>query len=140
MSGIIDTLKSLIKQHQNQVRNRKFVEAVMGSLALLALADGEISFAELIARDYFLDHVQELQIIEPNEAAELFRSYAQIIEADPQTGQDKVAEAVSHFCGDEVLGSLLLRICQAIAQSDTQYSHQEQAVIAKLAEILGLEI
>ncbi len=139
MTGIIDTLKSLINQHQTQVRNRQFVEAVMGSIALLALADGEISFAELMARDYFLDHVQQLQIIEPNEAAELFRSYAETIEADPQAGKDKVWNLVSIFCGDEILAPLLLRICNAIAKADSNYSEKEQAIITKLAEILGLE-
>ncbi|WP_267384415.1 TerB family tellurite resistance protein [Cyanobacterium sp. uoEpiScrs1] len=139
MAGIINTLKSLVDRHQNQVRNRKFVEAVMASMALLALADGEISFAELMARDYFLDHVQQLQIIEPNEAAELFRYYADTIKDDIKVGQDKVWNLVSTFCGDDILAPLLLNICKAIAEADTNYSEQEHTIIIKLTKILGLK-
>ena len=139
MTGIINTLKSLLNRNQTQVRNQKFVEAVMGSIALLALADGEISFAELMARDYFLDHVQQLKIIDPNEAAELFRCYAEMIESDPKAGRGKLWSLVSTFYGDEILAPLLLQICEAVAKADTDYSKQEQAIVKKLAEILGLE-
>ena len=48
---------------------------------MMASADGEISFAELMARDYVLDHVQQLQVFDPNEAADLFYSnYTNITE------------------------------------------------------------
>jgi hypothetical protein len=30
----------------------------MGSITLLALADGEIDFTKLIARNYFFEHIQ----------------------------------------------------------------------------------
>ena len=49
------TIETLLAKHRQNVRNRRFLEAAMGASAMLASADGEISFAELMARDYVLD-------------------------------------------------------------------------------------
>ncbi len=73
MSSIIQSIKAMIAKHQQQVQQKKFLEAAMGACALLAVADGDIGFAELMARDYILDNVQQLQLFDANEAAEIFR-------------------------------------------------------------------
>ena len=101
MSGIFEALKGLLAQHQQQVRSRHFLEACMGASALLALADGEISFAELMARDFVLDHVKELQLFDPGEAAELFRTYAETLETSPEKGKTEVLAAVNQLWGDK---------------------------------------
>ena len=139
MSGVISALKTLLAQHHQQVRRRHFLEAAMGASALLALADGEISLAELMARDYVLDHVKELQVFDPNEAAELFRSYAEAIEADPDAGSSKVLKAVTQLSGDRGLAPLLLRVCVVIGKADFNFSEREREVVATLCDVLGLE-
>ena len=84
MTGIFNGIKALLAKHDQKVRDRQFLEAAMGASAMLALADGEISFAELMARDYILDHVKQLQVFEPNEAADIFCVYAETISNNPQ--------------------------------------------------------
>ena len=137
--GVIETLKALLVKHEQKIRSQKFLEAAMAATAMLALADGEISFAELMARDYILDQVKELQVFEPNEAVELFRTYAETISLDPEKGEVIVDKAITQLCGDEELASLLLRICLVMAKADRDLSQQEQKVINGFCDILGLD-
>ncbi len=139
MAGVVSAIEALLNKHHHKVRSRQFLEAVMGASAMLALADGEISFAELMARDYVLDHVRELQVFAPNEASELFRTYAETISIDPQRGKATVLEAITQLSGDAELASLLLRICVIISKSDRDFSQQEQEVINTFRDVLGLE-
>ncbi len=139
MMGVIETLKALLVKHEQKIRSQKFLEAAMAATAMLALADGKISFAELMARDYILDQVKELQVFEPNEAVELFRTYAETISLDPEKGEVIVDKAITQLCGDEELAFLLLRICLVMAKADRDLSQQEQKVINGFCDILGLD-
>ena len=139
MAGVVSAIEALLGKHQQKVRSRQFLEAVMGASAMLALADGEISFAELMARDYVLDHVRELQVFAPNEAAEVFRTYAETISIDPTRGKALVLEAITQLSGDKELASLLLRICMVIGKSDRDFSQPEHEVINTFSDVLGLE-
>ncbi len=139
MFNIIESLKASLTKHQHKVRERQFLEAAMGACAVLSLADGEISFAELIARDYLLDNVKRLQLFDPNEAAEVFRTYAEALEADHETEKAKILETVGEFAKDAELAPLLMRICIAIAIADRDFSSSEQRVVSQLGQVLGLE-
>ncbi len=139
MAGIFSALKTLLDKHQQKVRSRQFLEAAMGASAMLALADGEISFAELMARDYVLDHVQQLQIFDSNEAADLFRTYAETITNNPQVGKTHVLEAITQISEDRELAAILMRICLVIARADRNFSQPEHEVIDTFCDILGLD-
>ena len=139
MSNIIESLKASIAKYQQKVRDRKFLEAAMGACALLSLADGEISFAELIARDYLLDNVNRLQLFDPNQAAEVFRAQAEALEADNETQKARILETIAQFANDAELAPLLLRICIAIAIADRNFSSSEREVVSQLGKMLGLE-
>ncbi len=139
MTGVMTTLKALLVKHEQKIRSQKFLEAVMAATAMLALADGEISFAELMARDYILDHVKELQVFDPNEAVELFRTYAETISLDPIKGEVIVRKAITQLWGEEELASLLLRICLVMAKADRDLTEQEQQVINSFCDLLGLD-
>ncbi|MDJ0692685.1 MAG: TerB family tellurite resistance protein [Xenococcaceae cyanobacterium MO_188.B32] len=139
MAGLVSAIEALLAKYHQKVRSRQFLEAVMGASAMLALADGEISFAELMARDYVLDRVRELQVFDPNEAAELFRTYAETISIDPKRGKTVILEAITQLSGDAELASLLLRICVVIGKSDCDFSQREREVIHIFGDVLGLE-
>ena len=139
MAGLVSAIEALLAKHHQKVRSRQFLEAVMGASAMLALADGEISFAELMARDYVLDRVRELQVFDPNEAAELFRTYAETISIDPKRGKAVILEAITQLSRDAELASLLLRICVVIGKSDCDFSQRERELINTFGDVLGLE-
>ena len=139
MSGMLSKISALIAQSRDKVQKRHFLDAAMSASALLALADQEISFAELMARDYILDHVTELQVFDPHEAADLFRKWAESIESNPEMGKAKVFDAVVKLAKDPDLAKLLLQVCIAIAKADYSLSKSELELINELAELLGLD-
>ena len=138
LSTVINVVKALLQKHHQQVRNRDFLEAAMGASALLATADGEVSFAELMARDYLLDRVEILHMFDPGMASDLFRQYAESIQEDTDTGRSTVIESVKKLSGDEDLARLLIRVCIAICKADMNFSEQEHVILADLCEELGL--
>ena len=139
MTGMVGALKAWLTKRREHARKRKFLDASMAASALLALADGEISFAELMARDYVLDRLRELHVFAPNEAAEAFRTYAQALQADTRTGKARALSAVQELTSDPELGMRLIRICLTIAKADRDFNAQERAVIAELCQVLGLD-
>ena len=136
---MINVVKALLQKHHQQVRNREFLEAAMGASALLATADGEVSFAELMARDYLLDRVDILHMFDPGEAADLFRSYVETIQEDADLGLSKVVEAVSKLSEDTELAPLLLKVCMVMCKADDDFSQREHVILEDLCSVLGLE-
>ena len=119
--------------------DRAFLRAAMGTGALIAMADDEVTFAELMARDYLLDNIEELHVFDPHEAADLFRDYAEAIALDRETGKAKVFEEVVQFMGDEKMAPLLVKVGVAISKADYDFSEREHAAIEELCEVLGVE-
>ena len=100
MSSIIQSIKAMIAKHQQQVQQKKFLEAAMGACALLAVADGDIGFAELMARDYILDNVQQLQLFDANEAAEIFRLKGEALQNNSQEEKTEIIKLITPYIGD----------------------------------------
>lgn len=139
MSNIIESIKGIITKRQNKVRQKQFLEAVMGVCALLAVADGEVDFAELMARDYILDHVEQLQVFDANEAAEIFRLKTEALQNNYQQEKTAIIKLVSPYCEDRELSNLLLQISLTIAKADTKLTSSEQEIINELKQILEID-
>ena len=136
MSSIIQSIKAMIAKHQQQVQQKKFLEAAMGACALLAVADGDIGFAELMARDYILDNVQQLQLFDANEAAEIFRLKGEALQNNYQEEKTEIIKLITPYIGDRELAPLLLQISLVIANADRELKASEQEIINELKEIL----
>ena len=139
MSNFIESIKNLVAHHQHKLNQEKFLEAAMGACALLAMADGEISFAELMARDYLLDHVRQLQVFDVNLAADLFREFVEALEQDYQSTKGQIVEVIAEFAEDQEIAPLLLRLCHAIAYADRDLSLAEENTMLELGKILKLD-
>ena len=92
-----------------------------------------------MARDFLLDNVNRLQLFNPNEAAEVFQTHAEALEADSEAEKAKILETVAQFAKDAELSPLLLRICLAIAIADRNFSSSEREVASELGKVLSLE-
>ncbi|MDJ0845495.1 tellurite resistance TerB family protein [Crocosphaera sp.] len=139
MSNIIESIKGIITKRQNKVRQKQFLEAVMGVCALLAVADGAVDFAELMARDYILDNVEQLQVFDANEAAEIFRLKTEALQNNYQQEKTAIIKLVSPYCEDRELSNLLLKISLIIAKADTKLTSSEQEIINELKQILAID-
>ena len=108
----------------------------MGACALLAVADGDIGFAELMARDYILDNVQQLQLFDANEAAEIFRLKGEALQNNYQGEKTEIIKLITPYIGDRELAPLLLQISLVIANADRELKASEQEIINELKEVL----
>ena len=106
MANLIQSIKTIIAKHQQQVRQKQFLQAAMGACALLAVADGDIGFAELMARDYILDNVQQLQLFDANEAAEVFRLQGEALQNNYQQEKTQIIQHITTYSGDRELAPL----------------------------------
>ena len=138
MSNLIQSIKAMIAKHQQKVRQKQFLEAAMGVCALLAIADGDIGFAELMARDYILDNVQQLQLFDANEAAETFRIKAEALQNNYQPEKTEIINLITAYSGDRELAPLLLQISLVIAKADRELKPSEQEIIDELKQVLQI--
>ncbi len=137
--GIVESFKGFWAKYERNERQQQFLEATMAASAFLAVADGEISFAELMARDYVLDRVTQLHCVETRVAVEIFRGYGEKLQQEPEKAEKEVVSAVKRLSLDTEEALLLMRICLMIAKADQEITPSEKAAILKLAEWLELE-
>lgn len=139
MTSIIESIQGLIGKNPQKVRQQKFLEAAMGACALLSVADGEVNFAELMARDYVLDHVKQLQLCDANQAADIFRDQTEALLSNYEEEKSRILKLISPYACDPELAGLLLRISLVIAKADTDLKPSEQEIFNELNKVLHLD-
>lgn len=139
MTVVFSNLKKSLLNELDRFRNRYFLEATMAVSALLAMADGEVSISEHLARDYVLDNVRELNIYDVHKAVDMFRSYAEAIKADRKAGKEKALNIIAKFSGDTAHATVLIRAGVLIAKADGNFSKEEKKIIGELCHMLQLD-
>jgi tellurite resistance protein TerB len=116
-----------------------FLEAAMGASALVAWADQDISLNELSARDFCLANVSKFKAFNPDEAADRFTYYVELLRHDFEPGKAQILDTVAVLSGDEQAKQLIISIGISIGKSDYTFKPAEQAVINQLCEVLGVK-
>ncbi len=130
-------LKSVVQGHGERIKNRKFLEASMATAALVATADGIVTFSERIAVDQVLQNVDALKLFDPHEAVNRFNHFVEAIDADPDAGHEEALEAIKS-CGDSESATLMVKIGCAISRADGNFSNAEKIQVQAIAESLGI--
>ncbi len=120
-----------------RARHRPFLDATMAAAALVASADGEVSFARRHVLDQVLDSVERLKTFEVHAAVELFDGHVRALHGAPECARGKALSAVSALAGDTEAGELVLRIADAVARADGQVSAEARARLGEIARTLG---
>ena len=58
----------------------------MAASALVATADGDISFGERVRLDQILETLEALKVYNPHDGVDLFRDYSEVILESPKKG------------------------------------------------------
>ena len=135
-------LSSLLRDYQTQLkrhRNRPFLEATMAACALVASADGEVSFGERIRVDQILAALESLEVYDANEAIDLFNEFAEKIFRSPREGHEHAVRAVKTAAEDKEKAELLVRIFLAICESGESPSLVKQIEVVMLCGILNID-
>jgi tellurite resistance protein len=136
-------LRTLISDYQVQMqrhRNRPFLEATMAACALVAVADGEVTFGERIRVDQILGALETLKVFDPHEAVDIFNQYAEGILSSPRQGRERAIEALRPVSEDPEKSALLMRIFLAICEVNGEGgSLVKQIEVVMLCSLLGIE-
>ncbi len=132
--GILDAFNAFLSHYDRDYRNQQFLEAAMASTALLAIADGSVSFAELMARDDVIERIGQLQGFDVGEAVELFRIYGEKLTENPKKARKEILKLSHPLAEDRELALLLLRMALVVAKADQTICPTEWQVLRELAK------
>ena len=134
------TARETLRNSLSRMKNRQFLDATMAATALVATADGEVTFSELSALDSVLESIQDLQIYDPHVAVDIYRDFADAIADNPEQGRATAMAAASKIVGDHDAAELVIRVAVAISKADGELSSQESGVIHELCDLLGVPL
>ena len=134
------TARETLRNSLSRIRNRQFLDATMDATALVATADGEVTFSELSALDTVLESIQDLQIYDPHIAVDKYKDFADAIADDPERGRRNAIATVHKVAGDADAAELVIRVAVAISKADGELSRQEAKSISDLCETLGVPL
>jgi len=140
LPNLLSRLKDSLQFHSERHRNRPFFEATMAAAALVASADGSVSFSERYSLDQLREHLDRLRVFDPHEAVDLFNSYVEAISEDQDEGREKALAAVAQMAGTPEDAKLTVRISAAISRADGDFNPIERDQIRAICEVLGLTL
>jgi tellurite resistance protein len=135
---ILNTLLHDFQDHLARQRNRAFLKSVMAACAMVASADGEVSFAQRIRLDQILETLDKLKIFDPHEGIDMFNIFSDGIMENSSKGHAKAWEALVLGAPGRSARELLIRVCLAISEANKERSLADQIEIVTLCNRLGV--
>lgn len=133
---IIGQLREAFRAQQERIRHRPFMEATMAACALVATADGEVSFSERVRLDQMLESLEELQAFDPHEAVECFNGYVGELGEDAEAGRASALQAVGRIADEADEAALVLKLCIALCRADGRFTESERLAARRVAQAL----
>ena len=139
MAGFLNALKSSYATQMQRHQNKAFLNATMAACALVATADGRVTFSETVRVDQIVETLEQLRAFDPVEAADLFRDFCDAVLDNPKEGHNKLATILENMRGNQETAELLIRICLAVTEADGKSSLVDQIEIVSLCSLLELD-
>ncbi len=133
---MFDRFRNELERH----RRRPFLEAVSAACALVATADGEVSFSERARLDAVIESLSELRLFDPHEVVNAFDAHVERLTNGGAAGRSDLLGAVAAGTKVDGAADLLLRISVAMSLADGRDSPEERVTIGEICDALGLEV
>lgn len=111
----------------------------MAGAALVAMADGTVTFSESNRVDEIVQRVKQLKAFDPHEAMDCFQAFVDGLADDPARGHDEAHAAIAAVADDPEAAPLLVRICLAIGRADGHVDPEETAEIEHICKLLRID-
>lgn len=118
-------------------KRRPFLEAVAAACALVATADGEVSFSERARLDAVIESLSQLRLFDPHEVVNAFDENVKNL-AEVEEGVASLLKVIAAGTTDEGAADLLLRISVAMSLADDIESPDERGLIDDIGAALKL--
>ena len=139
MSGILKSLVDNYQSHMERQRNQAFLNGVMAACALVATADGQVSFAQRVRVDQVIETLDALKVFDPHEGVNIFNEFTDEILKEPKLGHENAFQAMAEIARVPENGALMVRICCAVSAANGEKSLADQIEITSLCSRLGLD-
>ncbi len=137
--SFLTRLKETLQTQGERLKNRKVLEASMATAALVATADGVVTFSERVAVDQVLVNVDALMVFDAHEAIDRFNHFIDAIQTDPTAGEEAAMLAIATMKDDPASAEIMVRIGCAISRADGNFSTAEKMQVQAIADALGIE-
>ena len=138
LTQLTNTLAELLgSDRADSRRGQSLAEASMAAAALVATAEGDVSFAERALIDQAIDALSELGAISTQDAAALFNEFVDGIRANSSQGRRPALDALAGIEGVADAATIVLRIADAVASADGSASAAEIAAVQDIAAALN---
>lgn len=141
MAEFLDEVTGQISGYLRRYRNRPLLRAAMAASALVAIADGSVSFGERVRVDQVLQTLEALKVFDPHDGVNLFNEYTDAILRSPKSGRAKAMKAIQTVVQDTdtATATLIIRICLAVASARRTMHLAEKIEILSLCSTLKVE-
>jgi tellurite resistance protein len=139
MSNVINSLREQIKDQLARRRNLPLLKGAMAASAIVAIADGSVSFGQRVRIDQILQTLEALKVFDPHEGVDLFNGFAGAIFASPQAGRATAMKAINAAAQDAETAILLIRIALAVSSSRREMALVERIELMSLCNRLRVE-
>ncbi len=133
--ALMETVRHQVDRH----RNRPFMEAAMACAAMVAMADGKVSFSERAKLDQIVETLTELRVFDVHEEIDRFNDYVDAIADGDEAAWEDALDAIRRCAPDREAAKLIAKIGLAVAHADGTFSLEERALIKQICTILGLK-
>jgi tellurite resistance protein TerB len=116
------------------------IEALAAATAMVAFADGVPSAEEREELLSVFEEEDRLTEVDLDDLFDAFDDYAERFEEDAAAAENEVLTAVAVFDDSPELGRLIVRAALAVASTDGTLGPAEEKAVARLCNVLALEI
>ena len=121
----------------NRHKQRPFLEAVAAACALVATADGAVSFSERARLDAVIESLSQLRLFDPHEVVDAFDEHVAEL-AEDEDGVAAMLKVIRAGTRADGAAELLLRISAVMSLADGRDSADEHAVMLRICAALAL--
>ena len=140
MPAFLHHLSQLCHTHLERYRHRPFLRAAMAACALVAQADGRVTFRQRACVDRVMETLDSLKLFDPHEGVELFNEFVTALRQDSEIGHRLARAAVAtEVAEDPEKARLLVRICLVMSERDGIIPPPQRHEIEALCHWLGLD-
>ena len=140
MAGFVEELIGRYQKHLERNRTRPFLDSVMAACALVAIAEGKVTFSHRVHIDQVIDTLEELKVFDPHEAVDLFNEYVAAIRKSPSAGRKKALDSILREVRDDPeKARLLIRICLAVSELNGEIPMADQIEIVALCSRINVD-
>lgn len=135
---IFNNVKNSVLGNVKKYANKDFLDAVVSSCALVAMADGEATSDEKAKMLGYIQRNKELKMFNMSDVKSRFTYFVDSIEFDNMLGKKECMDSILKIRQDSEECFTCVALALAIAKSDGNLDKDEIAIVKDIASKLGV--